>query len=156
MSTVSEGTPSTLELAEAVAGFAAGFDRWARSVVVDDAPSVPRLRLLYTLHCNGPQRMADLAEALEVTPRSVTALVDGLETEGLVRRTPHPTDRRATIVELEAGAIDVEDQYRKHAEALAGLFEDLDPKDRRRLMRMIRSLDAKLGRGRSVGEPAKR
>jgi DNA-binding MarR family transcriptional regulator len=40
----------------------------------------------------------DLAQALEVTPRNVTALIDALEDTGFVRRTEHPTDRRAIIV----------------------------------------------------------
>jgi DNA-binding MarR family transcriptional regulator len=37
---------------------------------------------------------------LQVHPTSVTNAVDRLETAGLVRRTPHPEDRRSTIVEL--------------------------------------------------------
>ena len=43
--------------------------------------------------------MSDLGDELGVTARYVTSLVDGLEKEGLVRRVPHPTDRRATIIE---------------------------------------------------------
>lgn len=44
-------------------------------------------------------------QALRCTPRHVTALVDALESRGLVRRDPHPTDRRATLVSLtESGA----------------------------------------------------
>ena len=40
-------------------------------------------RLLRTLaHYDSPPRMADLAERLEVVPRAVTTLVDGLETSG--------------------------------------------------------------------------
>ena len=34
--------------------------------------------------------MSDLADALGVTPRNITALVDGLEEEGMVRRVAHP------------------------------------------------------------------
>jgi hypothetical protein len=37
---------------------------------------------------------------MRVTPRNVTGLVDALETEGLVARRPHLTDRRATLVGL--------------------------------------------------------
>jgi DNA-binding MarR family transcriptional regulator len=42
----------------------------------------------------------ELAEALKVTPRNITALVDALEKTGFVRRTDHPTDRRAILVVL--------------------------------------------------------
>jgi DNA-binding MarR family transcriptional regulator len=41
-----------------------------------------------------------LSDALRCTPRNVTGLVDALETARLVRREPHPTDRRATLVTL--------------------------------------------------------
>jgi DNA-binding MarR family transcriptional regulator len=47
----------------------------------------------------GPaQRMADLATRLEVVPRSVTTMVDALESAGLVARAPDPDDRRSVLV----------------------------------------------------------
>ena len=46
-----------------------------------------------------PMSMKALASALNVDPPNVTVLVDELESQGLVRRQPHPTDRRARIVE---------------------------------------------------------
>ncbi|NJP52972.1 MarR family transcriptional regulator [Streptomyces sp. SBST2-5] len=58
-------------------------------------------RLLRTLaHYGSPPRMADLAERLEVVPRAVTTLVDGLEASGKVRRVPDPDNRRVTRIEL--------------------------------------------------------
>ncbi|WP_333772613.1 MarR family winged helix-turn-helix transcriptional regulator [Streptomyces sp. IBSBF 3136] len=58
-------------------------------------------RLLRTLaHYGSPPRMADLAERLEVVPRAVTTLVDGLEASGKVRRVADPTNRRVTRIEL--------------------------------------------------------
>ncbi|GGZ11783.1 MarR family transcriptional regulator [Streptomyces olivaceoviridis] len=58
-------------------------------------------RLLRTLaHYGSPPRMTDLAERLEVVPRAVTTLVDGLEAGGKVRRVPDPANRRATRIEL--------------------------------------------------------
>ncbi|GAB7102389.1 MarR family transcriptional regulator [Streptomyces phaeofaciens JCM 4814] len=58
-------------------------------------------RLLRTLaHYGSPPRMADLAERLEVVPRAVTTLVDGLEAGGRVRRVPDPTNRRVIRIEL--------------------------------------------------------
>ncbi|KOG34549.1 MarR family winged helix-turn-helix transcriptional regulator [Streptomyces resistomycificus] len=58
-------------------------------------------RLLRTLaHCDAPPRMADLAQRLEVVPRAVTTLVDGLEANGKVRRVPDPTNRRVIRIEL--------------------------------------------------------
>ncbi|MER8224401.1 MarR family transcriptional regulator [Streptomyces sp. NPDC094143] len=58
-------------------------------------------RLLRTLaHWGSPPRMADLAERLEVVPRAVTSLVDGLEASGKVRRVPDPANRRVIRIEL--------------------------------------------------------
>lgn len=58
-------------------------------------------RLLRTLaHFGSPPRMADLAERLEVVPRAVTTLVDGLEASGMVRRAPDPSNRRVIRIEI--------------------------------------------------------
>lgn len=58
-------------------------------------------RLLRTVaHFGEPPRMADLAARLEVVPRAVTSLVDGLEAAGRVRRVPDPSTRRVIRIEL--------------------------------------------------------
>lgn len=44
--------------------------------------------------------MRVMGERLQLHPTSVTNIVDRLEKDGLVRRVPHPTDRRTTLVEI--------------------------------------------------------
>ena len=46
-----------------------------------------------------PMSMSELAAALGVDPANATGIVDDLESQGLARRRPHPTDRRAKVVE---------------------------------------------------------
>jgi DNA-binding MarR family transcriptional regulator len=46
-----------------------------------------------------PMSMGELATALEIERPNATVLVDDLEAQGLVRRRPHPTDRRTKLVE---------------------------------------------------------
>ena len=46
-----------------------------------------------------PMSMGDLAATLGIDRPNATALVDDLEAQGLVRRRPHPTDRRTKMVE---------------------------------------------------------
>ena len=46
-----------------------------------------------------PMTMRELADALGIDPPNATTLVDDLERQGLVTRQPHPTDRRAKLVE---------------------------------------------------------
>lgn len=67
-----------------------------------DAQGLTRARaeLLWRLHASGPVTQRALSEVLECTPRNVTGLVDALESAGLARREPHPTDRRASLVTL--------------------------------------------------------
>ena len=57
-----------------------------------------RTHLIWELRKLGPCTQRRLASALRVTPRAVTALVDGLVETGFVTRQPCPTDRRATLV----------------------------------------------------------
>jgi DNA-binding MarR family transcriptional regulator len=46
-----------------------------------------------------PMSMGELAAALGIDRPNATVLVDDLEAQGLVRRRPHPTDRRTKLVE---------------------------------------------------------
>lgn len=118
--------------------FAKVFDAWVRRAsVIESGESAPRLQLLNELHCNGPQKMADLAETLGVTPRAVTSLVDALEAEDLVRRTAHPTDRRITMVEITGGAATVEQGYAAFESAVGDLFDGLDDVEAAALQRAL-------------------
>ncbi|WP_430331898.1 MarR family winged helix-turn-helix transcriptional regulator [Rhodococcus sp. ACT016] len=58
------------------------------------------LLTLLTFTRSGALPMAKASARLQVHPTSVTNAVDRLEAAGLVRRVPHPTDRRATLVEI--------------------------------------------------------
>ena len=46
-----------------------------------------------------PMSMRELADALGIDPPNATVVVADLESQGLVRRRPHPTDGRAKLVE---------------------------------------------------------
>jgi DNA-binding MarR family transcriptional regulator len=56
--------------------------------------------LLLELARTGPMIQAQLSEALGCEPPSVTLMTSKLEASGHVRRTPAPSDKRASIVEL--------------------------------------------------------
>lgn len=56
--------------------------------------------VLLTFARRGRLPMRVMGERLQLHPTSVTNIVDRLQADGLVRRTPHPTDRRATLVEI--------------------------------------------------------
>lgn len=66
--------------------------------------------VLLTFARTGRLPMRVMGERLQLHPTSVTNIVDRLQADGLVRRAPHPTDRRATLVEItEAGSALLED-----------------------------------------------
>ena len=93
-----------------------------------DGLTVPRATLVWLLHHHGASTQRALADAMKVTPRNVTGLVDGLEATGFVTREPHPTDRRAPLVSLtERGAATLDAMAGGHRELARQLFGDLSP-----------------------------
>ena len=56
--------------------------------------------VLLTFSRRGSLPMRVMGERLQLHPTSVTNIVDRLEADGLVRRTPHPTDGRTTLVAI--------------------------------------------------------
>jgi DNA-binding MarR family transcriptional regulator len=88
--------------------------------------TTPRVHLLWQLGAAGPSTQRDLADALDVSPRNITGLVDGLVASGHVTREPHPTDRRATLVTpTEAGTAFVAELRRSRDQLAHELFGDL-------------------------------
>ena len=57
------------------------------------------LMLLYFTR-EGSLPLGKMGERLQVHPASVTNLVNGLERDGYVQRTPHPSDRRTTLASI--------------------------------------------------------
>ena len=104
-----------------------------------------RVRVLWELSHAGPMTQQALAMRLEVSARNITGLVDALEAGGHVARSPHPTDRRATIVSLTAQARRrMREMQREHAELTADLLGAVDPADRSALERGVDAIAARL------------
>ena len=89
-----------------------------------------RAEVLLVLDQGGAMVQRQVSDALHCTPRYVTALIDALEAEGLVRRRPHPTDRRATLVSLtKKGAAAAARMGDERQRAARWLFGDLPQGD---------------------------
>jgi DNA-binding MarR family transcriptional regulator len=98
-----------------------------------------RVHLLWTLGLVGPVTQQTLAELLNVTPRNVTGLVDGLVTSGHVSREPHPTDRRARLVSpTETGRQAISGLQQSHRDLARQLFGAVPAK---RLDAFVTTLD---------------
>ncbi len=92
--------------------------------------SLPQYRVLGLL-ADGSSASSALANHLTVTPPSITAVVDGLVTRGLVARSADPDDRRRVHLELtDAGRRlldDAEADVNARLLAIAEFFDDIDP-----------------------------
>jgi DNA-binding MarR family transcriptional regulator len=51
---------------------------------------------------SGSLPLGKMGDRLMLHPTSVTNIVDRLEAQGFLHRTPHPTDRRTTLAEITA------------------------------------------------------
>ncbi len=67
--------------------------------------SGPRASALSVVVFAGPIALGDLAKAEQVRPPTMTRLVTGMETEGLVKREGHAGDARVVLVRATAKGI---------------------------------------------------
>src|SRR3954464_13537612 len=63
------------------------------------------LDALEHLEADGPLTQRELGDRLFLSSAGVTVLVDRLERSGWVTRAPHPSDRRAVLLELKRDAL---------------------------------------------------
>ncbi|MCM3925281.1 MarR family winged helix-turn-helix transcriptional regulator [Frankia sp. AiPs1] len=102
-----------------------------------------RFKVLQLLADSGPCRLRDLADAVAVAPRTMTETVDDLESEGLVARRSHPTDRRAVLLALTpAGREAIDVGRRRRAETVAGFTRHLTAAQRAQLVALLASIPA--------------
>jgi len=91
----------------------------------------------------GPLTLGALAEHERVAPPSITKVVSKLEADGLVIRTPDPTDRRICRVAVSAdGAALLEESRRRKTAWLTERISELDDGGQRRLADALDVLDA--------------
>ena len=92
--------------------------------------SESRLRVLMRLY-HSPSRqlpLGALAEVLNVTPRTMTDIVDVLERDGLVKRAPEPGDRRSVLAVLtDAGLSRIDAMRRDTVSTQAAVAKGFTP-----------------------------
>lgn len=127
--------------------------RWLRGHLGGSGLTPARMQVLGLLiGAAEPLIMRQLTQALGTTARAVTGLVDGLEADGLVRREPHPTDRRATLIALTDAGRELVGGARGHGMAAAAqAFTILTEDEQRTLLglldRVTEGLSARLPDG---------
>ena len=98
---------------------------------VDETLSPTEMSVLATLARCGSATPGELARKEHVQPPSMTRIVAMLEAKGLVRREPHPDDRRQVVVSRteQAEAMLAESRTKRNA-WLAELAEGLTDEER--------------------------
>ena len=82
--------------------------------------TIAQYRALVVLASRGPQRMVDLAGALDVAPSTAGRMCDRLVRKGLIRRHRARADRRAVLVSISAAGRQVVDEATARRRALIG------------------------------------
>jgi len=96
-----------------------------------------------------PLSQREIGERWLVTRGAVTGLVDSLEAANLVRRQPHPEDRRVSLVELtDKGLAVLNDLLPDHLRGEEEMLATLSEEEQRTLLQLLEKVQARLG-----GEP---
>ena len=91
---------SVSELASSLRPSLLRLTRLVRLQRVDMSVGLTQLSALFALNKLGPLSAGELANYERVQPPSMTKVLSSLEERELVRREPHPSDRRQAIISI--------------------------------------------------------
>jgi DNA-binding MarR family transcriptional regulator len=114
--------------------------------------SESRLRVLWSLYTASGRQMplGALADQINVTPRTMTDIIDVLERDGLVKRVPDPVDRRSIqAVMTEAGVARIKAMRSNALSRQAAIARGFTPEQlvqlRHLCLLLVRNLSDKVG-----------
>ena len=133
---------STTELASALRLAVLRTARRLRSQRVNTAVTLSQLSALATVDKCGPMSAGELAGIERVQPPSMTKILASIEAEGWVQRSPHPDDRRQSIISITQAGHDLLDaETRARDSWLATRLVDFSPDELRILSEAVGVLD---------------
>ena len=133
-------TPDRMELPDLVHSVSHGL---RRSWMADLSPfglSPHQWRALHVIasHDGEPQRQRDVAAALRIAPRSAAEVLSQLEGEGLIARTPDPSDKRAVLLSATKEGLELERKvHAVRSQRGDEYFATLGAEDRAELTRLL-------------------
>ncbi len=137
-----DGFPGALERLFA---FAVTVEQYMQAGLVARGLTRARATVIWQLHRQGPVTQQQLARTIGVTPRNITALLDGLQASGFVQRDPHPSDRRAVLVSLTgAGAVVTRQLAADYEAGSAQLFAGMPGEQVRQFLTTVDTLTERL------------
>jgi DNA-binding MarR family transcriptional regulator len=113
----------------------------ARSLAdLGEEVTLPQYRALVVLRTRGPQRAADLADLLDVTPSTASRMIERLVRKHLVRRVRAKDDRRTVRVHLsEAGQTVVSEVTDRRRAEIERILEQMPLRGRKALTSALRA-----------------
>ena len=140
--------PTSSALMDAVSAFLRAFKARTRTILteVSSSESTPsRAMVVIVLRKHGLMPMGSVAMYVGLPKSNVTAIVDDLEAEGLLRRMRDADDRRVTNVELTAkGKALCAREYDAYERAVAAVFDTLDPSERGPMLSALERMTERL------------
>jgi len=120
---------------------------WEQAVVKNSGLSTAQMHTIEIIgHGDGtPLRMKDLAKKMGVTTGTLTVMIDRLEQQGLLQRTPHETDRRSYLIALtEKGQGLFAEHHQYHLRLTEEITATLSPAERTLLSAFLEKIVALL------------
>lgn len=116
---------------------------------IEDAVTVPQLRILVMIDTRGPLSLAAVADALAVNPSNASRACDRLIRAGLLARHASPADRRSITLTLTGKGQELVELVNDHRRAAIGsVLETMSPRDRERVADALADFAA------AAGEPS--
>lgn len=134
--------PAYAELASALRLSLLRATRRLRAQRVNTAATLSQLSALATVGKSGPLSAGEVAAIERVQPPSMTKILASLEQAGWIERSPHPDDRRQSVIAITAAGRDLlAEETRARDEWLAQRLVDFSAEDLRKLSEAIDVLD---------------
>ena len=112
-----------------------------------------QFHILKILAYDGPQKVTELAETLQMTPGAITGASDKLVSKGYAKRKGAAGDRRVVYMEImDNGKQLLESMIEKQRNVTAKFFEGLSDEDVNHLIRIYRHISNNLDR-RAASKP---
>lgn len=98
------------------------FDKLSNQLLTPYDLTGSQFKILMVLYHTpeGSVRQADIEAKFSMTNPTVTGLVQKLEAKGLVRRVPHPGDKRSKVLVLTERAMEMKEELLALANSLEG------------------------------------
>lgn len=134
--------PAYAELASALRLSLLRATRRLRAQRVNTAATLSQLSALATVGKSGPLSAGEVAAIERVQPPSMTKILASLEQAGWIERSPHPDDRRQSVIVITAAGRDLlDEETRARDEWLAQRLVDFSAEDLRKLSEAVEVLD---------------